>query len=111
MKQSGIVFPCSNKRSQTDATMVPKVSHVSNKDILEIVKEAMEAMEKLGMADTFNQNGDWINPCSTMRDEFEIDEDDDSSEEDSESESEVEDRQLSTLKQKASILLRRHQIS
>ena len=38
MKQSGIIFPQLNKHSQIDPTVVPNVSHVSNEDILEIVK-------------------------------------------------------------------------
>ena len=62
MKQSRIVFPRSNKHSQTDNTMKSNVSDVSNEDILEIVKqakvEAQKAMEKLGMADTFQHNDD-----------------------------------------------------
>ena len=48
--------------------------------------EAQEAMEKLGMADTFKHNGDWINPCSKTSDKI----DDDSSDEDSDSEPDVE---------------------
>ena len=90
MKQSGIIFPQLNKHSQIDPTVVPNVSHVSNEDILEIVKqakeEAQEAMEKLGMADIFKQNGEWINLCST-----EIDEGNDGSEDGSDSEPDVED--------------------
>ena len=34
MKQSGIIFPRSNKHSLTDATMKSKVSNTSNEDIL-----------------------------------------------------------------------------